>query len=211
MTISQFMPVPSKHLSKINREKQIIIAADFVLREVGANNFTVDQVVDQLGVAKGTIYKYYKSKDDILAEVSVRALSLLLDYFKIAVENQKDGLEATKALIMSCYQYYLSHPQYFELIVYMERPDFKSSIKNYLKISEDLSNYLIEHIEKCQEKGLIKKELNATYCNYMIWGSCMGLMNFIESKRVFIEEFEKIDRKQLLQVYCETLVAGMAA
>ena len=205
------MRASSKHLSKHRREQQIIAAADIVLREVGANNFTVDQVVEQLEVAKGTIYKYYKSKDDILAEVSVNALKLLLDYFKIAVENQKDGLEATKAVIMACYQYYLSHPQYFELIVYMERPDFRSDVKSYTQASADLSNFVIEHIKDCQAKGTMKADLNPLYTNYIIWGSCMGIMNFIESKRVFIEQFEKIDRKELVKAYAETLVAGMAA
>jgi AcrR family transcriptional regulator len=47
-----------------------------VLQEVGVNNFTIDQVVDYLGIAKGTVYKYFKSKDDVLAEVSVKALNL---------------------------------------------------------------------------------------------------------------------------------------
>ena len=168
-------------------------------------------MVEQLEVAKGTIYKYYKSKDDILAEVSVNALKLLLDYFKIAVENQKDGLEATKAVIMACYQYYLSHPQYFELIVYMERPDFRSDVKSYTQASADLSNFVIEHVKCCQAKGTMKADLNPLYTNYVIWGSCMGIMNFIESKRVFIEQFEKIDRKELVKAYAETLVAGMAA
>lgn len=209
VTNSQFMKISSKHLPKLDREQQIINAADTVLREVGAHDFTVDRIVDYLGVAKGTIYKYYKSKDDILAEVSVKAIKLLMDHFKLAVKNEKDLLEATKALIMACYEYYLKYPKYFELIIYMERPDFNSSIKNYLMISRDLRNYFTEHISNCQSSGVIKKELNATYCTYMIWGSCMGLMNFIEAKRVFIEDLEKISRKELLKLYAETLVAGM--
>jgi len=205
------MITKSKHLPKLDREQQIIYAADIVLKEVGAHEFTIDRIVAYLGVAKGTIYKYYKSKDDILAEVSVEALKLLLEYFKTAVENAMDLLEATKALIMACYQYYLSHPKYFELIIYMERPDFNSSIKNYLAISRELRNYFTAHIKNCQRAGVIKNDLDATYCTYMIWGSCMGLMNFIEAKRIFIEDFEKIGRKELLKVYSETLVAGMKA
>ena len=209
MTNGQFMKANSKHLPKLDREQQIINAADHVLREVGAHDFTVDRIVEYLGVAKGTIYKYYKSKDDILAEVSIKAIKQLMDYFKSAVENEKDLLEATKALIMACYEYYLAHPKYFELIIYMERPDFNSSIKNYLMISREMRNYFTEHISNCQSSGVIKKELNATYCTYMIWGSCMGLMNFIEAKRVFIEDLEKISRKELLKLYADTLVAGL--
>lgn len=199
----------SRHLPKLDREQQIIIAADHVLRQVGAFNFTIDQVVAHLDVAKGTIYKYYKSKDDILAEVSVEALTLLLNYFETAVASEKNLLEATKALIMSCYRYYIDNPQYFELIIYMERPEFSSNVKNYLVISQKIRNYFIEHIKNCQIAGVIKKELSPMYCTYIIWGSCMGLMNFIEAKQVFIEEIERINRKELLEVYTETMIAGM--
>ena len=204
------MSISRKHFSKETREQQIIAASDFVLQEVGANNFTVDQVVEHLSIAKGTVYKYFKSKDDLLAEVSVKALNLLLNYFKLIISSNPESPKVTEEIIMSCYQYYSDHPKYFELIVYMERPDFNSEIKNYIATSQALSNLIINHIKNFQEKGIIKKELDATYCNYIIWGSCMGIMNFIESKRVFIEDFEKIDRKQLVRSYASILVAGMS-
>lgn len=205
------MSVSKKHFSKETREQQIIAASDFVLKEVGANNFTVDQVVEHLSIAKGTIYKYFKSKDDLLAEVSVKALKLLLNYFELIISSNQESPKVTGEIIMSCYQYYIDHPKYFELIVYMERPDFNSEIKNYITCSRALSNLIINHVKEYQVKGFIKKDLDPTYCNYIIWGSCMGMMNFIEAKRVFIEDFEKIDRKKMMRTYANLLVSGMTA
>jgi len=209
MTDSHFMSTKTKHLPKLFREKQIVDAADHVLTSVGAQDFTIDKVVAHLGVAKGTIYKYYKSKDDVLAEMSIKALQILLDYFKAAVEKENDQLEALQGLIMAFYKYSLKYPKYFELFIYMERPDFNSNIQGYLSISLELKKYFTEHLIRCQSAGLIKKDLDPSYCTYMIWGSCMGLMNFIEAKKVFIEEIEKLKREDLLKLYSETLVAGM--
>ncbi|QRR00120.1 TetR/AcrR family transcriptional regulator [Dyadobacter sandarakinus] len=205
------MKIGSKHLSKPDREQQIVDAADQLLREVGVYDFTIDQVVAYLDVAKGTFYKYYKSKDDILAQVSVQALTMLLDYFERAVASKTDLLQATKELIMSCYEYYIENPRYFELIIYMERPEFSSNVESYLMISQRLRDYFTDHIAKCQLEGVIRRDINPIYCTYMIWGSCMGLMNFIEAKRLFIEDIGKINRKDLLEVYTETLIAGMKA
>ncbi|MDJ1470692.1 TetR/AcrR family transcriptional regulator [Cytophagaceae bacterium DM2B3-1] len=165
------MKAGSKHFPKSHRKQQIITTTDTVLKEVGATDFTVDQIVDRSGVAEGISYKYYKSKDDILAEVSVKALELLLDYFKTALQKEKNLPEATKGLIMAYYHYYLDHPRYFELILYMERPDFNSSIRNYLVISRELRDFFTKHIENCQAANVIKKDVDATYCTYMIWGS----------------------------------------
>ncbi|MFD1258012.1 hypothetical protein ACFQ3S_14480 [Mucilaginibacter terrae] len=141
--------------------------------------------------------------------MSVKALKILLDYFKAAVEKENEPLKAFQALIMAFYKYYLKYPKYFELFIYMERPDFNSNIQGYLSISLELKKYFTEHLIRCQSAGLIKKDLDPSYCTYMIWGSCMGLMNFIEAKKVFIEEIEKLQREDLLKLYSEILVAGM--
>lgn len=203
------MVTKTKHLSKLHREVQIIEAADHVLRNVGAQDLTMDKIVAHLGVAKGTIYKYYKSKDDVIAVMSVKALNLLLDYFKSTVEKENDPLKTLQELILAFYKYYLKYPKYFELFIYMERPDFKSNIQSYLSISLEIKNYFTEHLIRCQSAGVIKKDLDPSYCTYMIWGSCMGLMNFIEAKKVFIEEIVKLKREDLLKLYSEVMVCGM--
>lgn len=205
------MRVKNKHLPKPDREQQIINAADYVLTNVGARDFTIDKVVAHLGVAKGTIYKYYNSKDDLLAEVSVKALNILLDYFKAAVEEENDMLEALKALILALYKFYLKYPKQFELFIYMERPDFSSNVQNYVNISLQLKNHFTSYLVKCQSAGLIKKDLDPSYCTYMIWGSSMGLLNFIEAKKVFIEEIVKLRREDLLIMYSEIIVSGLKA
>lgn len=209
MTNGHFMRLKNKHLPKPDREQQIINAADYVLTSVGARDFTIDKVVAHLGVAKGTIYKYYKSKDDVLAEVSVKALNILLDYFKAAVEEESDMLEALKALILALYKFYLKYPKHFELFIYMERPDFNSNVQSYVNISLQLKNHFTSYLIKCQSAGLIKKDLDPSYCTYMIWGSSMGLLNFIEAKKVFIEEIVKLRREDLLIMYSEIIVSGL--
>jgi hypothetical protein len=37
----------------------------------------------------------------------------------------------------------------------------------------------------------------------------MGLMNFIEAKKIFIEEIMKLERKELLQQYSEIVMRGL--
>ena len=205
------MTVGTKHFSAESRKKQILIAAHMVLQEVGVNHFTIDQIVDYLGIAKGTFYKYFNSKDDILAEVSVKALKSLLNYFELSDQDLEGGLKNTKAIMMSCYKFYENEPRFFELIVYMERPDFKSEVVSYKTVSESLSEFMTNHIARQQKNGFMKPDLDAKYVNYIVWGSCMGMMQFIESKRNFIENIEEIDRKKMIESFVEIMVAGLAA
>ncbi|MGD1947272.1 MAG: TetR/AcrR family transcriptional regulator [Croceivirga sp.] len=205
------MGIGTKHLSKKSREQQIVIAADTVLQQVGVNNFTIDQVVETLDIAKGTVYKYYKSKDELLSMVSIKALRLLLDYFKLTVNGKEGGAESIKAMLMSCYQYAQSYPEYFELIVYMERPEFHSQMDAYASISAEITDFVKTHISKEQQLGTINKELKPLTVTYVLWGSCMGMMNFIESKRNFIKNVDDIDQRELIATYAGLLASGMEA
>jgi len=200
-----------KHLNPATRREQIIAASDVILQQVGVNDFTIDKVVEYLGIAKGTVYKYFSSKDDVLAEVSAKALNQLLNYFKLSELNSPEGLDKTRSVIMSSYHYSIDCPKYFELIVYLERPEFETLSEAHKKVSTSLNNYFSNHIKEQQDKGFIRKEIDPLMANYMVWGSSMGVMQFLDSKKAFFENTEHIQQKKLMETFVEIIVQGMAA
>ena len=196
-------------LTITSKQKQIVNAADTILLEVGVNEFTVDKVIEHLGIAKGTVYKYFESKDDLLAEVSTKALNQLLNYFKLSERNTPNGIEQTRNILMSVYHYEQDYPRYFELLVYMERPDFNTTAESYLSISHMLQIFFTEHIQRQIDNGFIKKTVNPLISNYFCWGSCMGVMQFMDAKKAFLKDSEKIEQRELFQSYVNVLVDGM--
>jgi len=198
----------AKTTSKESREDAILRAADAVLLDVGVQNFTIDQVVDYLGVAKGTFYKYYQSKDDILTAVGIKALRLLLSYFKASSSDLSLGHAIFKSIIMSCYEYQKVNARYFELLVYMERPGFASDHPKFFEVSHAVSEYITGLIEALQKDGVIRADIDKMDMNLTIWGTCMGMMNFIDAKEDVLEEY-KVDRKKIIENYAELLASGM--
>ena len=61
------------------RREQILDAAEHVLLERGLATTTVADVAATAGVAKGTVYLYFESKDEILAGLRVRYLERFAD------------------------------------------------------------------------------------------------------------------------------------
>ncbi len=202
--------IQKKHLTPSIRRQQIINAADVVLQEVGVNDFTIDKVVEYLGIAKGTVYKYFESKDDVLAEVSAKALNQLLNYFKLSEQNSPEGLEKTKAIIMSSYHYSIDYARYFELIIYLERPEFHSFAQNHKKVSLDLQVFFADHIKEQKQKGYVRNDIDPLMTNYLVWGTSMGIMQFLDSKKAFLENSENIQQQELMEAYVEVIVRGMA-
>lgn len=199
-----------KHLKPASRREQIINASDIVLQDVGVKDFTIDKVVEYLGIAKGTVYKYFQSKDDVLAEVAVKALKQLLNYFKLSEHNSAEGPEKTKAIIMASFHYNKDHPKYFELLVDLERPEFKTSAESHKKASTEIQKFYINHINEQKSKGYFKKDLDAVMMNYLCWGTSMGVMQFVESKKAFLEHQENISQEALMTSYVNVFVDGMS-
>jgi len=51
------------------RQKELIAAAEELFREKGCEETSVSDIVRKVGVAQGTFYYYFESKDDILDAV----------------------------------------------------------------------------------------------------------------------------------------------
>ncbi|NJE13628.1 TetR/AcrR family transcriptional regulator [Thermococcus sp. LS2] len=57
------------------REK-ILKAARELFAEKGYDKTTVDEIVERAGVAKGTFYNYFKSKEELIKIVALQSLLL---------------------------------------------------------------------------------------------------------------------------------------
>jgi AcrR family transcriptional regulator len=61
------------------RRQQILDAAERVLVRRGLDDMTMADVAQEAGVAKGTVYLYFVSKAELLAELRTRYLDRLID------------------------------------------------------------------------------------------------------------------------------------
>jgi AcrR family transcriptional regulator len=81
------------------RRKQILDAAIEIFGGKGLDNATMDEIAQAVGISKGTIYLYFKSKDEIfdtiLAERSYMPLLIdSIDYTKISTESADFSLQS---------------------------------------------------------------------------------------------------------------------
>lgn len=52
------------------RRAEILQAASELFQEIGYESTSVDSIVRSAGIAKGTFYYYFKSKDEVLAALA---------------------------------------------------------------------------------------------------------------------------------------------
>ena len=66
------------------REQTIITVAITLIQRLGIENLTMDKVVAQVPFSKGTVYKHFIGKEDLLLAISNHAIKVLSDLFSRA-------------------------------------------------------------------------------------------------------------------------------
>ena len=69
--------------------KQIIDAAVIVIAENGYHQAQVSKIAKQAGVADGTIYLYFKNKEDILISLFKEKMSLFVDKIEEVIAGNR--------------------------------------------------------------------------------------------------------------------------
>lgn len=72
------------------RRKEILDAVDRVSKSAGFEHLTMDKVAEEAGIAKGTIYKYFSDKDDLLHALFAQSFDgLILEASRV---SEKEGM-----------------------------------------------------------------------------------------------------------------------
>lgn len=83
-----------------DRRNEIIAAARDLFEEKQYDNTTMNDVMEKLGIAKGTIYHYFKSKEDLLTAVVDHTVNgFIVKMQKTLDESEGSGLDKLCTLI----------------------------------------------------------------------------------------------------------------
>lgn len=199
----------SKHQSPDIRKQQILEASERVLIGCGMEKFTLDQVAEEANIAKGTIYKYYKGKDQILSELSVSALSKMQKAFEHAASKEDTAISKLQAICMASYQFNITNKNHSELIQYMERPEFNINMEDYLRVSYSLQSFTDNIIREGIKTGEIKSEYDPQMTTYIVWASCIGVVQFAETKKNMMKEGFEVDPEEFVRVFARMITTGL--
>jgi len=165
---------------------RILEAAVKVFAEQGFFQSTISQIAKEAGVADGTIYLYFKNKDDILTQFFSYKTKLVFDRFKEAVEEGPNAIEKLRNLIRK-------HLEEFQrdrnmAVVYQTETHQTTRMAEY-QIKEMSKKYLdivSEIVEQGQQEGSIRRNLYLGLVKRLILGSVDEVINtWLHSKKKY--------------------------
>jgi len=101
------------------KKVKIIKAAEVIFGKHGFDNANMNDIAKQASVSKGTVYFYFKSKENLYMAVAHRALSTLNNMLHEAVHKHKtkSGLEGVLAIVERYMEFSEHHPLYSEAML----------------------------------------------------------------------------------------------
>ncbi|MFZ5986044.1 MAG: TetR/AcrR family transcriptional regulator [Bacillota bacterium] len=94
----------------LHRKETIIFTAIDVINEFGIQNVSTKEIAKRLCISEATIFKHYKTKNDLLLAVLDHYSQYDSDIFASSRERMENPLEALKFYVKAYIEYYENYP-----------------------------------------------------------------------------------------------------
>jgi AcrR family transcriptional regulator len=205
-----------KEREKEQRREDILDAAQRVFFEKGLAAATMDDIAEAAELSKGTLYLYYKSKEDLYLTVMMRGMQLLYEGFN-EVTNKVSAPAYMLAHLFEAYlSFFNNHRDFFRMMHYLQAPQFHKQISEDVKQSCSVLNQRIWDLvngmlQKCIDAGLLRKGLNPTQLGLILWSSSTALMLRIDSEQGIWRDAFHVDLLDTLKLSNDLLLDAICS
>jgi TetR/AcrR family fatty acid metabolism transcriptional regulator len=167
----------TNRVEKNNKYHQILEAAVRVFARQGFHQSTVAQIAKDAGVADGTIYLYFKNKDDILVQFFSVRTKQVFESFREAVDAAENSIDKLRNLVrrhLAEFQRDKDGAVVYQVETHQNSRLAEAQIREMSKMYRDL---ISEIIEQGQQEGAIRKDLYVGLVKRFIIGAVDEVIN----------------------------------
>lgn len=167
----------------------------------GFKSVTMDEIAQDLGISKKTLYQYFSNKEDLVAACVFNVFDFIskgIDKIKELNKNPIEEMFNIKNFVMNFLKNEQSSPQYQLKKFY---PEIYSNIQD--KVFEKMSEIVVDSLNKGIKKGFFREEINVDF----IFRLYFKVINLIKEKEIFGEETNNSDAEEL---YLDYHIRGIA-
>ncbi len=198
-----------KQREKAYRETSILEAAKKVFLAKGLIAATIDDIAAEAELGKGTLYRHYRSKEDIMLAISEQATSELYALYAKAAAGNDSGLAKVLRMMRLYYAFVIENPAYFGFIAFFESPFPATNAGVVYETTKATYELFQEVLQQGMSDGSLRTDLKAALMANTLWASSYGMMQFIVSKGVHLAEERQIDLNELFETFLASLENGL--
>jgi AcrR family transcriptional regulator len=173
--------ITKRERKRIERRKAIIDAAEELFSRKGYGETTMQEIAEQAGMAKGSLYLHFKSKEELYLTICVQGVA----GFGEALEKSRQEARGLEEKIRSVYLAYIRHslrePAVFRVLrdIFLEQVRQNLSDATVEEVSAIIRNWLCRESELVREgveKGLFLPQIDPYRFSVLAWRTATGLV-----------------------------------
>jgi TetR/AcrR family fatty acid metabolism transcriptional regulator len=180
------------------------------LSEKGYHDTSMDEIAARVGVAKGTVYLHFPSKEDLVFALFERELEVFLQAVDQLLAQETSARDKLEAILQSMYMGLLGKRMQLLLALYTSIEMRGKLMEKKGQIHERMER-LAAKVTNLLEKGKTNGEFATSIPTPVMQSTFFGLLSPISYKRLVVEEHIAPEElvKYLGRIYFKGIAADM--
>ncbi|MCC6160404.1 MAG: TetR/AcrR family transcriptional regulator [Deltaproteobacteria bacterium] len=154
-----------------DKHERILKAAVKIFAKHGFHNSKISQIAKEAGVADGTIYLYFKNKDDILINLFEKKIDAAIQDFNASLVGLRDPIEKLRTFIIRYAEYMEKHQALAEVIS-VELRQSNKFMKEYVPVKfAEFLQILSMIIREGKDLGVFRRDIEPGIAKRAIFGA----------------------------------------
>jgi AcrR family transcriptional regulator len=204
-----------KERERESRREEIVQAATKVFFDKGLQSATMDEIAEAAELSKGTLYLYYKSKEDLYLAVMNFGFDILHDMFTEALTKTTTVIEQLRALSGAYQKFSQKHRNYFRMFHFLQNPQLHKQVSEEMREISRLHNQRVWDVamnvlRRGVQEGTLRSDVEPAEMAVLMWSSMNAILMQIDYQHEQWRQSMGIDLERVLRVSNELLLESLA-
>jgi AcrR family transcriptional regulator len=192
-----------KEREKEHRRRTILKAARKVFFEKGLQAAAMDEIAEVAELSKGTLYLYFRSKEDLYVSLLEEGLAILRRMFEEVEARPLPADEALRQIGFTYYQFFQQYPDYFNILVFADTRVLHSQVSEEVLQGSELRamgclQVVARVFARGVKEGVFRKDLQPIEVAILLWGTSNGMIGLIANKAEHFMREHQINLEALM-------------
>lgn len=176
------------------REQLFLNTARTLLRSEGAANLTMERIAELTEYAKGTVYKHFTCKEDILCALCLESLHKMGELFEHAQKIDTHSRVRVMAIGTAYQLFTMQFPEELDLLIATRTDNIRQKashlrVEQLNLVDKTVHNLLRSVVNDAIQEGMLKlpAHIQTDEVCFSLWATSFGIMVLDQAKEVVSE------------------------
>ena len=198
--------VETKEIKKQRKREKIINAAAELFSHKSYHEVMMEDVAKLISIAKGTVYNYFTSKEELYYSIMQVQMEKLISELKEKIESEESSLNSLRSFTTHLYTFMMVHKNFFLIYQkeFLNNENFLSA--DLAALEKQLADIITGVFVRGKAEGVFR-DVDEKFAVSLIFGSIYGaVQRGIENKTS--DENRKIEGGKVFEFVLHGLYAG---